>query len=47
MEIFDELSPFLEDTFAVGHVKVVIKLAEACLRVGTRQDRLIKVLFKS
>ncbi|XP_041377014.1 nucleolar protein 9-like [Gigantopelta aegis] len=46
-DIFDELSPFMEDMLAFNHLGVITKLAEACLRVGTRQERLIKVLMES
>ena len=38
-QIFDEVSPHLEDVLAANHFGVAVALAEACRKLGTRQDK--------
>ncbi len=43
--IFTSLSKHFEDILAHNHAYVIIKLAEACLKFGTKQEKFIKVNF--
>ncbi|KAG8540776.1 hypothetical protein GDO81_018583 [Engystomops pustulosus] len=46
-ELFEELSPTLEDILAKGHMGVITTLAEACKRLESHQTELITHLMKA
>ena len=41
--LYHGLMPYLEDLLAANHLGVIIKLAEMCLKMGTKQEKLLKV----
>ncbi|XP_021343892.1 nucleolar protein 9-like isoform X2 [Mizuhopecten yessoensis] len=44
-EMFEELSILLEDLLALNHLGVVTRMAETCLRLGCRQEKLVKSIM--
>ncbi|KAK3608078.1 hypothetical protein CHS0354_031065 [Potamilus streckersoni] len=46
-EIFEELSLYMEDILAVNHFGVILVLAEACLRLGCKQEKFRNLLMQA
>ncbi len=41
--IYHQLYKHIEDVLAHNHAHVIVKLAEGCLRFGTKQEHFVKV----
>ncbi|KAL3860814.1 hypothetical protein ACJMK2_010880 [Sinanodonta woodiana] len=46
-EIFEEISLYMEDILAVNHFGVILALAEACLRLGCKQEKFRNLLMQA
>ncbi|XP_033753878.1 nucleolar protein 9-like [Pecten maximus] len=44
-EMFEELSILIEDLLALNHLGVVTRMAETCLRLGCRQEKLVRCIM--
>ncbi|XP_069112606.1 nucleolar protein 9-like isoform X2 [Argopecten irradians] len=44
-EMFEELSVLIEDLLALNHLGVVTRMAETCLRLGCRQEKLVRCIM--
>ncbi|CAH1780510.1 unnamed protein product, partial [Owenia fusiformis] len=45
--MYKELSHHIEDILAANHMGVIVKIAETCVRLGTRQDKFYKNITKA
>ncbi|XP_060066198.1 nucleolar protein 9-like [Ylistrum balloti] len=44
-EMFEEASVLIEDLLALNHLGVVTRMAETCLRLGCRQEKLVRCIM--